>query len=302
MGDYLLERKLKEESEDLHKRTAESIFVLQTLLSKYLTRFPNFTDHSFLHSLNVLDYCNRLIGDDQIKKLCPEECYVLIMACYLHDIGMGISNREFAEFSEALDFGDYFDDHDKRNDADTVRAFHNEFSGLFIRKYSKLFDFPSDGIKRAVIQVSRGHRNTDLLDRSEFGDIKAGNAVIRTAYLSAVMRLADEIDVASDRNPILLFGGKTYTDEQNIIAFDLHESILRVDVDDDAITLHTRPKTVAYKPKIEELANKITDTLNYCRSVAEQTSDLRIRQNRVIIKEAELTHRSGGCMGRDLTG
>lgn len=285
MENYLLERKLKEKSKDLHKRAAESIFVLQTMLSKYLTRFPNFTDHSFLHSLNVLDYCNRIIGDDQIDKLSPEECYVLIMACYLHDIGMGISDREFAEFSEELDFGDYFDDQGKEDDAAIVRAFHNEYSGFLIRKYAKLFDIPSDAMTRAIIQVSRGHRKTDLLDSSEFGDIQAGESIIRTALLSALMRLADEIDVAADRNPLLLFGDKIYTEKSNIIAFGLHESILRVDVDDDAITLHIRPKADEYRPMIEGLANKITDTLVYCKKVAEQTSDLRIRQNRVIIKE-----------------
>lgn len=285
MENYLLERKLREESKDLHRRAAESVFVLQTMLSKYLTRFPDFTDHSFLHSMNVLDYCNRIIGDDQIKKLCPEECYVLIMSCYLHDIGMGIGDRDFAEFSEKLDFGDYFDNHDKRNDAETIRAFHNEYSGLFIRKYSEVFDIPSESMTRAIVQVSRGHRKTDLLDRSEFGDIKTGDAIIRTAYLSAVMRLADEIDVASDRNPILLFVDKALKDETSIIEFGLHESILHVDVEDDAVMLHTRPKTAEYRPKIEMLADKITDTLNYCKAVAEQTSDLRIRQNRVIIKE-----------------
>ena len=285
MENYLLERKLREESKDLHRRAAESVFVLQTMLSKYLTRFPDFTDHSFLHSMNVLDYCNRIIGDDQIKKLCPEECYVLIMGCYLHDIGMGIGNRDFAEFSEKLDFGDYFDNHDRQNDAETVRAFHNEYSGLFIRKYSEVFDIPSESMTRAIVQVSRGHRKTDLLDRSEFGDIKTGDAIIRTAYLSAVMRLADEIDVASDRNPILLFGDKTIKEERSIIEFGLHESILQVDVGDDAVTLHTRPKTAEYRPKIEILADKITDTLSYCKTVAEQTSDLRIRQNRIIVKE-----------------
>ena len=285
MENYLLERKLREESKDLHRRAAESVFVLQTMLSKYLTRFPDFTDHSFLYSMNVLDYCNRIIGDDQIKKLCPEECYVLIMGCYLHDIGMGIGNRDFAEFSEKLDFGDYFDNHDRQNDAETVRAFHNEYSGLFIRKYSEVFDIPSESMTRAIIQVSRGHRKTDLLDRSEFGDIHTGDAIIRTAYLSAVMRLADEIDVASDRNPKLLFEDKTVTDEKSIIEFGLHESILYVDVDDDAVILHVKPKTAEFRSKIEELADKITDTLNYCRTVAEQTSDFRIRQNRVLIKE-----------------
>ena len=182
MENYLLERKLREESKDLHRRAAESVFVLQTMLSKYLTRFPDFTDHSFLHSMNVIDYCNRIIGDEQIKKLCPEECYVLIMSCYLHDIGMGIGNRDFAEFSKELDFGDYFDNHDRENDAETVRAFHNEYSGLFIRKYSKLFDIPSEEMTRAIIQVARGHRKTDLLDSSEFGDIRDGDAIIRTAY------------------------------------------------------------------------------------------------------------------------
>lgn len=285
MENYLLERKLREESKDLHKRAAESVFVLQTMLSKYLTRFPDFTDHSFLHSMNVIDYCNRIIGDEQIKKLCPEECYVLIMSCYLHDIGMGVGNRDFAEFSKKLDFGDYFDNHDRENDAEIVRAFHNEYSGLFIRKYSKLFDIPSEEMTRAIIQVARGHRKTDLLDSNEFGDIRDGDAIIRTAYLSAVMRLADEIDVASDRNPILLFGDKTIEGERSIIEFGLHESILYVDVGDDAVTLHTRPKSAEYRPKIEALADKITDTLNYCRTVAEQTSDLRIRQNRIIIKE-----------------
>ena len=285
MENYLLERKLREESKDLHRRAAESVFVLQTMLSKYLTRFPDFTDHSFLHSMNVIDYCNRIIGEEQIKKLNPEECYVLIMSCYLHDIGMGIGNRDFAEFSKELDFGDYFDNHDRENDAETVRAFHNEYSGLFIRKYSKIFDIPSEAMTRAIIQVARGHRKTDLFDHSEFGDIHDGDAIIRTAYLSAVMRLADEIDVASDRNPKLLFKDKTVTDEASIIEFGLHESILFVDVGDDAVTLHTKPITAEYRTKIEELADKITNTLSYCKTVAEQTSDLRIRQNRVIIKE-----------------
>lgn len=58
-----------------------------------------------------------------------------------------------------------------------------------------------------------------------------------------------------------------------------------MDVGEDAVTLHTRPKNLEYRLKIEKLANKITDTLNYCRTVAEQTSDLRIRQSRVIIQE-----------------
>ena len=36
----------------------------------------------------MLDYSNRLIGEEQIRKLSAAECYVLIMACYLHELGV----------------------------------------------------------------------------------------------------------------------------------------------------------------------------------------------------------------------
>ena len=285
MRDYLLETKLRTENRALHRLTKDSAAVLQKMLESFLPRFPDFTDHTILHSMDVLEYCNLLLGEKQIERLTAAECYVLIMSCYLHDIGMGINQKNYEELSQKIDFGDYFETHSRENTEMIIRDFHNEYSGLFIRKYSDLFDIPSDAMTRAIIQVSRGHRKTDLLDRSEFGDIQADGAVIRTAYLSAVMRLADEIDVASDRNPILLFGDKTIRGERSIIEFGLHESILHVDVGDDAVTLQTRPKTAEYRPKIETLADKITDTLSYCRTVAEQTSDLRIRQNRIIVSE-----------------
>ena len=287
MDNYLLERRLRENSTDLHRRVAESIFVLQTMLTKYLDRFPDFTDHSTLHCMTVLDFCNRIIGEDQISRLCPEECYVLIMACYLHDIGMGINSRDFQEFSKELDIAGYLKENEGADEADIVRAFHNEYSGLFIRKYAHLFDIPSEELTRAIIQVARGHRKTDLLDRSEFGDIKAGDATIRTAYLSAVMRLADEIDVASDRNPILLFNTNKLTAMKDKIEFGLHESIKHVELDDNAITLYARPKTPEYGPLIEKLAKKISDTLIYCREASEKMSDMRIRQNKVVIRRAE---------------
>jgi hypothetical protein len=76
-------------------------------------------------------------------------------------------------------------------------------------------------VENYLLERKLSEESRDLLNRSEFGDIHAGDTVIRTAYLAAVMRLAD----------------------------------------------------------------KISNTLNYCRTVAERTSDLRIRQNKVLIKE-----------------
>ena len=281
-NDYLLEKVLKDGDSGLHKRMRESVFVLKTMLWSFLDRFPRFTDHSLLHSMSVIDYCNRIIGPEQVAKLCPEECYVLLMACYLHDIGMGINDKDVEAFSEKIDFGDYLENHEL-NDAHTVRAFHHEYSGLFIEKYAALFDFPSVELTYAIIQTSRGHRKTDLFDENEYYNIQAGSAVIRTPYLAAVIRIADEIDVASDRNPEFLFDTSGLTDACDIEAFGTHESILRVEVEGDEIQLYVRPKSEEYVSLLDDIRDTIQGKLDYCREVAEKRSDLRIMQNKVVL-------------------
>ena len=111
MGDFQLETKLLTENRDLHQRTKDSAVVLQKMLESFIPRFPDFTDHTILHSMDVLEYSNMLLGEEQIERLSPAECYVLIMSCYLHDIGMGISQKNYEELSKQIDFGDYFETH-----------------------------------------------------------------------------------------------------------------------------------------------------------------------------------------------
>ena len=48
------------------------------MLSRYENYFPDFTDHTVLHTLDILDLCNQLIGR-QIEKLNVQELYVLLM-------------------------------------------------------------------------------------------------------------------------------------------------------------------------------------------------------------------------------
>lgn len=285
MSDYLLETKLRKENPDLHQRTKDSAAVLQKMLESFVPRFPDFTDHTILHSMDVLEYSNMLIGEDQIKRLSAAECYVLIMSCYLHDIGMGINQKNYESLSKKIDFGDYFDTH-SREDAETIiRDFHNEYSGHFIRKYADLFDIPCEEMTFAIIQVSRGHRKTDLFDEAEYHDLMTPYGIIRTAYLAAIVRLADEIDVGADRNSELLFDSSKVHGQNGIEAFGTHDSILMVEVNEDNITLHTRPKEPKYVGLIEILAKKLQDTLDYCRAVAAERSDFSITQKEIIIIE-----------------
>lgn len=286
MNEFMLEKRLKEEAPDLHRRMTDSVVVLQEMLNAFLTWFPDFTDHSTLHSMDVLYYCNELLGE-QVSLLTIPECYALVMACYLHDVGMGIPRDSFQDFTQKLDMEDYWRKHPDASPESVVRAFHNELSGLFIRKYQSLFDIPSQEYLFAIVQISRGHRKTDLFDKAEYPDIPTPDGVIRTAFLSALLRLADEIDVGADRNPELLFDTSNLTKQVAIDAFGTHESIPLVEVCEEAIVLYTKPKEPRFVPLIAELAGKIQETLDYCRDVADKRSDLRITQNRVEIQELQ---------------
>lgn len=287
MSDYLLETKLREENEGLHRRTRDSAAVLQKMLESFIPRFPNYTDHTLLHSMDVLEFCNLLLGEDQIERLSAAECYVLIMSCYLHDIGMGINQKNYETLSENIDFGNYFETHSREDAQTVIRDFHNEYSGLFIRKYADLFDIPCEEMTFAIVQVSRGHRKTDLLDETQYYDLTTPDGIIRTAFLSALIRLADEIDVGADRNSELLFDSSKIEVPESIEAFGTHESILKVEIEKDAIVLYTKPKEPKYRKLIRDLANKIEKTLDYCRKVVSLRSDFQITQTCVRIVEIE---------------
>lgn len=280
--DFLLEKRLQNEAPDLHRRVTDSVAMLYTMLESFLSWFPDFTDHSLLHSLDVLDYSNQILGD-QVWALNTLECYVLVMACYLHDVGMGISRKDFEVFEKELESKGTLKESHSIAEAQIIREQHNELSGMIIKKYSKLFDIFDKDTMFAIIQVARGHRKTDLLDEFEYPNIQTKNGVIRTPYLAAVIRLADEIDVASNRNPELLFDLSNLTNQKDIDAFGTHQSIRSVEVRSDNIELIVSPTEPRFVPLIEDLAEKIQQTLAYCRDVAQKRSDLCIYQEDVRI-------------------
>ena len=286
MDTFFLEQRLQEGNPDLHQRLSDSIVVLRTMLKKFLIRFPDFTDHSILHSMDVAEFCNQMIGYEQVQKLLPEECYVLLMACYLHDTGMGITDMDLKAFAAELDLEEYLQTHGEKDIANVVRKTHNELSGLIITKYADLFDIPSQELTRAIVQVARGHRKTDLFS-DEFADIPFEGGMIRTAYLAAVLMLADEVDVGVGRNPELFFDTSHLTEEPDIRAFGTHESIREVDIEGDTVVLYSRPISPVYEKYVEEVAGIIQETIDYCCEVARTRSDLKILQTQVVIRPVE---------------
>ena len=284
--DYAMERRLCRLDPALHRHFTDAVFALQFNLSKYRLIFPEYTDHSNLHSMDVIHFCNLLIGD-QIDRMNADELYILLSACYLHDTGMGVTMKDYGEFSERIDFGNYFESHSREDTPGIIRDFHHEFSGQFIQKYAALFEFPSETHRWAIQMVSRGHRRTDLTDERAYPlalRMPGGNRVC-LPYLAALIRLSDEIDVAAERNPILLYDLEALTDEKQIMENKKLKAVRSLQVTEKRFILSVDPVEEDVLQQVKTVAQKMQRTLNDCRAAVCGRTPYVITQEKVCIEE-----------------
>ncbi len=280
--DFAMERRLRELDAPLHRRFTDAVFCLQKILSNYKLIIPDYTDHSEMHSLTVINFCNRLIGDE-LERLNPDEIYCLLMGCYFHDTGMGVSRKDYEEFSQKIDFGDYFKTHDKNDVRAVIRDHHNRFSRLFIEKYAAFFEIPSPAHLRAIAVIALGHRKTDLCDGEVYPTsltVPGGNAIC-LPYLAALVRLADEIDVASDRNSPLVYQEKEVS---GLIEFKKHRAVKELIISEDAFTLTANASDPDVYRQIEKMTEKMQVTLDDCRRAVNGRTPHTLTQKTVRVR------------------
>ncbi len=284
-AEFLLERRLCSLDRELHGRFRDTVFIAQHVLAGFKRLFPEYTDHSVFHSVNVLIFCNQLIGTGQIEEMNEYDIYVLLMCCYLHDSGMAITESDYEEFKTGLGEEEFFARDPRATVADFVRDRHHEFSGRFIRKYAGMLEIPSPELAFAIAQVSRGHRRTDLFDPKEYPEeleIKDGKKV-HLPYLSALIRLADEIDVIADRNPPLLYDIEALTDGYQIAYHRLLQAVPRLRILPEGFLLDVDAKDGMLYLAVEAMVDKMQSTLDLCREVARRRTPFRISQEWVRI-------------------
>ncbi len=280
--EFALEKRLREISPDLHNRFTSTVFALQFILSNYKLIFPGYTDHSELHSLHVIDFCNKIIGP-QIEMMNADEIYCLLVSCYFHDTGMGLTRKDYEAFLKEIDVGDYFETHDREDVQGVIRFFHNEFSGKFIEKYADLFDIPSKDHLRAIIQTSRGHRKTDLMDESQYPvelQLKSGNTVC-LPYLAAIIRLADEIDITASRNSHVLFNVPQVLNTQQDMEFFKHEAVKDLIIEKDRFVIIYDTEDPRVDGQLKVLFAKMQKTLDDCRRATNGRTKHTITQKTV---------------------
>ena len=282
MQEYAIEARLRQLDPDLHRRFTDTVFMLERASFKYQRLFPEYTDHSILHNITVVHFCNRLIGDEQLRQIGPNALYSLLMACCLHDVGMGISQKDYEEFCPQIRDSAFRAAHPDARVDTHVREFHQDFSGLYIRKYADFLEIPSPEHLFAVVQIARGHRRTDLFDETEYpADYRVRGEAVFLPYFAALIRLADEVDVMASRNPVLLYDIEALTDDLQVFEYMKVRAVKDLIVTPDSFRMIAEADSDRLAEALDGLRAKMQRTLDYCREAAEKRSPFRITQQRV---------------------
>lgn len=281
--EYLTEKRLRTLDPQLHDRYKNCVVVSNHMLSQYQSTFPEYTDHSTLHTLEIIDSCNKLIGD-QIDLLTADDLYVLLMGALFHDVGMGISEKDFYSFYDETVAGEA-GTFSKEELQEQIRKNHHDLSGWFLKKYWHVFDVPNGAYAEAIIQVCRGHRKTNLFDPVEFPEIffVAEGRGVALPYLAALIRLADELDLAADRNSAFLYDPMLIKNDISRLEFLKHQCIQSVEIQPANVLIKAASDDPRICEGVMDAVSKLAEVLHDCRKVVSERTSFIIQQQRIIL-------------------
>lgn len=281
---YQIERRLAELDKCLHNRYRGCVAVSPQLLTRYESIFPTYTDHSALHTLEIMDYCNQLTGR-YLDLLTADDLYVLLMGALFHDVGMGISPRDYERFAPRLGLPALSELSREEDWADLIRDNHQELSALYVEQYADFLDIPNPRYIQAVIQVCRGHRKTDLMDLEGYPpELEVlPNRVVHLPYLAALLCLADELDVAADRNISFLYDIDRVDNPISRMEFRKHQAVRAVDLEERRVVIHAETNDPELRKGIVRLSEKLDEKLQSCRTVAAAHTPFSITQEKVYL-------------------
>lgn len=149
-----------------------------------------------------------------------------------------------------------------------------------------MLDFPGPRYARAVIQVCRGHRKTNLMDEAAYPsrfEVEPGKTVF-LPYLSALICLADELDISAERNVSFLYDVEKMPSARDRREFRKHMAIRRVELEKDRVVVHAWTQDPEIRAGVEEVTAKLRDKLLLCRRVAAERSPFVITQADVVLR------------------
>ncbi len=248
------------------------------ILGRISTFFTDYTNHDISHCDQVVLNLDWIIPKKVINSLNRYEIQILLLACYLHDVGMALGKSEAEEIARTGDFQLYkrqeaVKDKDKSEEEllrDYIRLTHHRRSEIYIINNYKELGIEDYGMARAVAILARGHREEDLLDGEKFDSryyVVSGKDPVCLSFLSGCLRLADDLDITRVRTPELLLKFVSPRNPVSKNEWETHRNTLTIGTDGKKIKIQAICNNPTIHKSILVTANKIKDTLDLVHKV-----------------------------------
>lgn len=246
--------------------------------------FPNYTLHDTGHSFRIMEYMAELVSD--LSKLSQLEVALMVYAALLHDIGMAVGEEDLNNIkSDNFSFCDVkFSAMKKIMKGDEqlatqeyVRRIHSSLSAKYIRENLKkdlvipklvTLDFTEE---LALICEAHTKDYDWIKTKLQIKEVK-GDYSINPQFIALILRLADILDIDSNRTPYNLYkliSPKEKSDEewkQHFVISNNKKIILNESTQQKKIVFHGKATNASIHRKIlayisciqDELTNAVT--------------------------------------------
>lgn len=167
------------------------------LLDRVVLDNSAFTLHDFNHHcIDLYKIISDVLLDSELAYkedygLTQKELFILNLAVLFHDIGM-VNTLNASRKNHSLCSAEYLQS-EYQNSSSTFRI-QSELSNNEFKALKAIIVAHSDVKDGTVISAENGLNSSNLINQSAMG-----SGTIRTKYLAGILRIADELDVSSDR-------------------------------------------------------------------------------------------------------
>jgi molecular chaperone HtpG len=243
------------------------------LLDRIPEKMPQFTLHDPNHSAKILDLIAQILPEETLAQLNQVELAILILAAYLHDIGMTCNSQQREEIiANESEFRALLMSDDSRAAAhldalnanqhriatriedqvfvEYLRRHHVDRSDKHIESLLPSLSWHGSPFGKWVRAVcwSHGEPISSLYDESDYPrDALVRNLRINVQYLAILLRLGDILDLDPERTPAALFDFISPTEEQSIVEWKKHRSIIGWDITPERVVFEAECTQPAYE-------------------------------------------------------
>lgn len=95
---------------------------LESLLDYTVASFPTYSQHNVSHCKTILHNIEAILGEEEIHRLSPTDCFGILIAVYLHDLGMSITAEDKRQIVSSDDFYYSIEELDNSQDVELREA------------------------------------------------------------------------------------------------------------------------------------------------------------------------------------